>query len=364
MKPGRVAKLITEEKDRSIKRRSALLSQGQIGNKSSLDLNEESEGSFQSITSKLPFELHVPPGLSPKRISKDPGIKETHNANERLLGLPGSLSLDQSTTSKYFGDNARNKFFNRYQWLNHQRSITSLSQDGRLERLFFENEKDDPSKHVPFAPVRSHNPEDHLHSVEVVEADTIQKKSFQDRFRSFSSEASEENESRRLRESAMRSGIRGEDFDDDMLNSDDLFIGEMGTSSSRKNSHKDGVGGVKTIRRKMSLAEFIGNTDDPELLETATSFDVIEREDENGNIQDVKIRPKSPLPAANGNSGPSQTTIITGGRAPTALSRRLAALAGSPAKTLTAGDLRVHQVPSCKEPLRGRDCDDPQRTGT
>jgi hypothetical protein len=43
----------------------------------------------------------------------------------RLKGLPGELSLDMDTTEKYFGEKSRAKLFERYQWLGHQRQITS-----------------------------------------------------------------------------------------------------------------------------------------------------------------------------------------------------------------------------------------------
>lgn len=54
--------------------------------------------------------------------------------------LPGGLNMEENTTQKYFGINARKKFFDRYQWLTKQREKLLIKNDDELKCLIFENE--------------------------------------------------------------------------------------------------------------------------------------------------------------------------------------------------------------------------------
>ena len=60
---------------------------------------------------------------------------------EKLAGLPGRLNLNPHTTTKYFGDQAREHFFDRYKWIDKQMQITQLGQHEATPSFFFDNER-------------------------------------------------------------------------------------------------------------------------------------------------------------------------------------------------------------------------------
>jgi Ran GTPase-activating protein (RanGAP) involved in mRNA processing and transport len=105
--------------------------------------------------------LNFPPQFKIKRPSTVDGTQVKTSDNplsvldiEQAEGLPGNLSLDYATTQKYFGDNARLHFFDRYRFLDYQSKITVTNTKKPLEKLYFENEKPSSFESVPFGPIR------------------------------------------------------------------------------------------------------------------------------------------------------------------------------------------------------------------
>jgi hypothetical protein len=174
------------------------------------------------------MNLKYPPGLHPRTVED----LDADTVHSRMLGMPGELKMDQKTTEKYFGEGSRAQFFNRYKWLSHQRDITSLRSGEAIENLYFDNEKTTPSKCVPFGPVRGKSAKNRF---DTENDDTSHfgshlsqsSSNFRSRFKTTggsvgSSDAM--NEAVRLRESALRSGVRGQDFDDDVAFGDDILL--------------------------------------------------------------------------------------------------------------------------------------------
>eukprot|EP01038_Epipyxis_sp_PR26KG_P005119 gene5119-7131_t len=95
--------------------------------------------------------LLFPQGLTQKPLDK---YAVSDNIESRLMGLPGSLKLDAYTSNKYFGNSAKNQFFERYRWVNHQRNITAKSSNENIDKIYFENEKPIQSELIPFGPIR------------------------------------------------------------------------------------------------------------------------------------------------------------------------------------------------------------------
>lgn len=121
------------------------------------DVAEEKKKDYRKELSEKLEPLNFPRGLQQKALIENPD-KPMDSVQERLVGLPGKLELDMRTTQKYFGDTARDKFFNRYQWLSEQRLKTSKSSSEELDKLYFEQDNDDENgandDSIPFAPKR------------------------------------------------------------------------------------------------------------------------------------------------------------------------------------------------------------------
>jgi hypothetical protein len=98
--------------------------------------------------------LNFPKGLKLKPLGDADNPVDEIEA--RLVGLPGNLELDLKTTQRYFGTDARDKFFHRFQWLSAQRLKTAITPGEDLQRLYFENEGEVNGllDHIPFGPVR------------------------------------------------------------------------------------------------------------------------------------------------------------------------------------------------------------------
>ena len=108
----------------------------------------------------LPHGLHQMPVLSDAE-AKERGITPTEaQLMQGLLGLPGKLELTRLQTEKYFGEDGRQRFFDRSRWLNRQADITA-SQSAQLrevDALVFNNERDERGPMAgldfPFSPIR------------------------------------------------------------------------------------------------------------------------------------------------------------------------------------------------------------------
>jgi hypothetical protein len=123
--------------------------------------------------------------------------------DDKLLGLPGNLELDQDTTSKYFGFEARVRFMQRIQWIANQRNITCLEPEDYADDLVFEDRKE--RVHVTptaFSPVRPHDFQlrSTAHSISIATLSNASSSAYMD------------NDSMMLRQAAMRSG---EDYRDE-----------------------------------------------------------------------------------------------------------------------------------------------------
>lgn len=153
-------------------------------------------------------ELTMPQGLKFRPLMPSADVAHDH-VQAQLWGLPGALKMDYATSQKYFGASARDRFFDRYKWMDHQREITLKTPQAAFTQLYFEREKADPSAQQAFAPVRPHRQP-------LAEDDGDSRaSSFQSRFKSDLSASGRANESFRLREAARRSGADSpDDFDE------------------------------------------------------------------------------------------------------------------------------------------------------
>jgi hypothetical protein len=80
------------------------------------------------------------------------------DVSDELFGLPGNLALDEHTTNTYFGDLSRNNFFERYKWLNRNRSKLSNIDNEMPSTLKFDNEhSEDHIRKIPFGVNRNHS---------------------------------------------------------------------------------------------------------------------------------------------------------------------------------------------------------------
>lgn len=102
--------------------------------------------------------------------------------SSRLLGLPGHLSMNVAETEKYFGEQSRVNFADRYHWMSSQRKNTNFanvpSQDqfgnavtaGKQRTLIFEQGgprgADYGNADIPFAPIRSLLQDEGPHSLD------------------------------------------------------------------------------------------------------------------------------------------------------------------------------------------------------
>jgi hypothetical protein len=188
------------------------------------------------------MKLNYPPGMHRRTIEEMDGDA----VESRMLGLPGELQLDKLTADKYFGGPARDKFFDRYQWLSNQRCIINSRPDDGLQHLYFENEKLDNAKLVPFGPLRGkRGPPNAGSGVEDASLAGSQVSAgsggsaFRSRFKASGSDAGsvQHSDARMLRESAMRSGVRKQDFEDDLAHPDDAIVfGEAVSVTTPRNS--------------------------------------------------------------------------------------------------------------------------------
>lgn len=152
-------------------------------------------------------ELTMPQGLKFRPLVPSADVAHDH-VQAQLWGLPGALKMDYATSQKYFGSSARDRFFDRYKWMDHQREITLKHPQAEFTQLYFEKEKADPSAQQAFAPVRPQ------HQAHAEDDGDSRASSFQSRFKSASA-SGRANESFRLREAARRSGAESpEDFDE------------------------------------------------------------------------------------------------------------------------------------------------------
>ena len=101
---------------------------------------------------------------SAKTDSKE--TKKDESVESQLLGLPGNFSMTVNETEKYFGDQSRINFFDRYHWLNEQRNkynFSSIDDNSSTDlKLLIDKSGHaygngfDPSE-IPFAPIRPDN---------------------------------------------------------------------------------------------------------------------------------------------------------------------------------------------------------------
>ncbi len=133
------------------------------------------------------FQLNIPLGLHHRELDIDHEkgeiIETALSPREKVLGLPGNLKLSLKETNKYFGVNAKNQFYDRYQWINRQRRITNLSSSEGVPSLYFDNEEDliDDKATVPFAPVRENTRYTTLPSVISSSSITIESRNITDK---------------------------------------------------------------------------------------------------------------------------------------------------------------------------------------
>lgn len=93
-----------------------------------------------------------PSGLFPRPLVHEHGPYDV-SLSSKLLGLPGNLSLTESTTNKYFGQNARDNFFDRYQYIANQRNKSENLDDCLFDKTIVT----DNNSTMPFGPVRVEN---------------------------------------------------------------------------------------------------------------------------------------------------------------------------------------------------------------
>lgn len=96
-------------------------------------------------------ELNFPHGLRQRNL---PEAVIADHVEAQLKGLPGALQLDYCTTQKYFGEQAKERFYGRLKWLEQQKNITATSSNSDLTKLYFESEKFVDFEGIPFGPVR------------------------------------------------------------------------------------------------------------------------------------------------------------------------------------------------------------------
>jgi hypothetical protein len=112
------------------------------------------------ILSNVDYLKASPKGTkgSPFKLGQqDPELNENFTVKERLLGLPGRLSLTPAITNKYFGENARSQFFERYHYVKNQKAIQETSPKDCTESMIFDYEDKllDNNVDMPFQPSRS-----------------------------------------------------------------------------------------------------------------------------------------------------------------------------------------------------------------
>ena len=264
-------------------------------------LRDFQSDTIESLDLKYPDRLQLKPVKKSKDLLTD-GTNTDENCEHfegdavkdvlfdtRLKGLPGELSLDMDTSDKYFGDKSRVKLFERYQWLGHQRQITSTSTENDLEVLYFDAAAAaaaaadiDLNKRIPFGPMRkdegSITTVSHLnakreesrdmdnqsvqssHATDT-EASSVSK--FRSRFKPTAAivfdddhrkDADHQYDDLRLRESALRSGVQGSSFDDDLRH------------------HAEDVLLADPILRRLSRNSSIGTADDVSEVSEASQF--------------------------------------------------------------------------------------------
>lgn len=175
-----------------------------------VDLHKTFSSNIDMSTLSYPQQLKVRPLFA---------SETSDHVETRLKGMPGTLTLDYSTSQKYFGDSARDRFFDRHRWLDQQRQITTPNSVTGFNKLFFEKEKITSAETMPFGAIRNTGIIKSLDNDDN-ELDSQGDNSFQSRFKS-ANESVNENDDMRLRENARRSGMETADefdeFDEEMM---------------------------------------------------------------------------------------------------------------------------------------------------
>jgi hypothetical protein len=110
-----------------------------------------------TLTSKEPA-VYVDPAMvaaEAEKLRKD----SEQTVKEMLLGLPGGLAISTGDTEKYFGEQSRINFYDRYHYLSAQRNNSTIDNTQRSSGLVFQGRGEIfgngvSSSDVPFAPVR------------------------------------------------------------------------------------------------------------------------------------------------------------------------------------------------------------------
>lgn len=172
-------------------------------------LQFESVDLHKVFSSKVNIEeLKFPQGLKFRPLSAN---APHDHVQTQLLGMPGQLSMEYATAQKYFGNNARDKFFDRFKWMGQQRNITMKSSSQLFDTVYFERDKVTPTELQPFAPVRGRMPP----PSDLNDDASSRASSFASRFK-FTTENDDLNDKRRLREHARRSGVDSPDELDEL----------------------------------------------------------------------------------------------------------------------------------------------------
>lgn len=114
----------------------------------------------KDILSNLDYLKTTPKGSkgSPFKLGhQDPELNEEFSVKDRLLGLPGRLGLTPAITNKYFGENARSQFYERYHYVKNQKEIQQTSSKDCTTSMIFDYEEKllDNNTNMPFQPSRS-----------------------------------------------------------------------------------------------------------------------------------------------------------------------------------------------------------------
>lgn len=174
-----------------------------IGGNLSCSIIENPNNPQQLLISSTMQTLNYPERLNPRPLTANDINSRSNlsNLEIKLKGLPGNLSLSESTMNKYFGDKGRDNFFGRYQFINKHNLLMNSQDKDDLTELFFDNEASEVEHPTtPFCPNRCNN--------------NFEKKkkesgsSFRSRFKSTeeNSSAMMNEDCRRLAENAVRCG--------------------------------------------------------------------------------------------------------------------------------------------------------------
>jgi hypothetical protein len=163
--------------------------------------------------------LNFPHTLKSRPLTADPIRRELEKEETTRINIPGKLSLDYTTTNKYFGDDARIHFYDRHKFLDYQSKITKTDLDKPLQKIYFENEKPTTFENIPFGPIRAET-----------QKNSQKESTFRSRFRASHESFVKTNDTMRLRESAQRSGHYN-----DVLDEQDILFEEQLMKSADNN---------------------------------------------------------------------------------------------------------------------------------